>query len=145
LHRSVIHGRLRLDAQQHIVRRGVVAPGVVHVVGRDHRHAHLVAELELARDDLRLPLEAVVHQLEVHVVAPEDIERLPEQVPRPVQVLREQVFGHPSLLAGRHRDEALVVAIEELPVHARLVVEALQVRRRHQLHQVPVALLVLRQ
>ncbi len=60
-------------------------------------------------------------------------------------VARQQCLQHDTAQASGRGDQPVVVSLEELPVDPRLVVVALEVRRRGQLHEVAVALDVLRQ
>ena len=113
---------------------------VVDVAGGDERDAGLLGEGGELRVDPRLLVEAGVLDLDVDVVAAEDLGQAIE--------VRGGVLG-PALLecfrdaareAAGERDEPLGVAFEVPPVDARLVVVALEVAGRGELDQIPVAL-----
>ena len=103
---------------------------VVDVAGRDERQPRLRRELEQVRVDPLLDVEVRVLELDVDVVAAEHLHEPVEVglgVERPV--LLERLADAAGEAAGE-RDEALRVALEQLPVDARLVVVALEVAER---------------
>ena len=65
--------RLRLHAQQHVVRLVVVAMGVMRVVRREQRRADAAGELDELRVGASLFGEAMVLQLDEQVVLAEDV------------------------------------------------------------------------
>ena len=115
-----------LHAQQHLVRLGVVRVGVVQVVGGQAGQAQLLLEPEQVLLDLLLDADAVVHQLAEEVVAAEDVAVVARGLAGVgVAVLLQQ----PLDLAGRAAgggDDPLAVGLEQLAVHAGLVVVALE-------------------
>ncbi len=123
----------------------VLVMEVVDVAGGDERELGLIGEpRELGVDPL-LGLEARVLDLDVGGVVPEDLHQAVEvrrRVVRPVLLQRPR---DPPREAAGEGDQALRVAFEQLPVDARLVVVTLEIRRRGELDQVPVALVRLRQ
>ena len=128
-----------LDAQQRLVGARVGVAEVVHVAGRDGGQADLAGELGELREDPLLHVEVRVLQLDVDVVAAEDL-------PEPVE-LRVRVGGAVLLErladaareAAREGDQTLAVGLQQLPVDPRLVVVALEVAERRELDQVRVA------
>ena len=129
-----------LDAEQRLVRLRVLVPQVVDVAGRDGRQAALLGERDELRGDPLLHVEVRVLELDVDVVAAED---LLEPVELGLGVggaaLLERLADAAGEAAGE-RDQPRAVALEQLPVDARLVVVALEVAERRELDQVPVAL-----
>ena len=127
------------DAQKDVLRRGVVARQVVRVVRRDRRNAGLRGKPQQVRQDLPLLGEAVIHDLDEVAVHPEEV-AIPEG-----RLLRALVVADPETLrnlrvqAARERDDSLVMLLEKLPVHARLVIEAGEERLGHEPRQVPIA------
>ncbi|MEI9998625.1 MAG: hypothetical protein WDO13_05390 [Verrucomicrobiota bacterium] len=143
----VFVGELRagLDAEQDVVRLGVVLAHVVDVVGRDDLQPELLRVLAQLGDHDLLLRHAVVGDLEVKVARRED--RL-EVVDRFLRVFRPAGDDVARDLAGQARagaDETARMLREDFLVDARLVVHALEVRRGDELDQVAVALLVLGQ
>ena len=64
-----------LDAEQRLVRARVVVHQIVDVAGGDERQAGRLGELRELRVDPRLLLEARVLELDVGLVAPEDLDK----------------------------------------------------------------------
>ena len=132
----------RLDAEQRLVRARVLVQEVVDVAGRDERQLPLFGERDEVRVDPRLRLEVRVLELDVDVVAAEDLRQPVELglgVLRPA--LLERLADAAREAAGE-RDQARRVALEQLPVDARLVVVALEVAEARELDQVAVARVV---
>ena len=129
----------RLDAEQRLVRVGVRGGEVVDVAGGDERQLRLGRELDELRVDALLHVEARVLELDVGRVAPEH-GREPVEVGGGVgrPVLLERLADAAGEAAGE-RDQAARVALEQLPVDARLRVVALEVAERAELDQVRVA------
>ena len=112
----------------------------MHVTRRHQREPGLAGEPGQERVDPLLLGEPSVLDLHVDAVAAEDLDETVEiagGVGRPVLLER---LADPARQAAGQRQDARGVALEQLPVHARLVVVALQVAERRQLDQVPVAL-----
>ncbi len=128
-----------LDAEQRLVRVRVGGVEVVDVAGRDERQATLRGEARQRLEDRPLDVEARVLQLDVRVVAPED---LLEPVELHLRVahprLGDRLRDSPREAAGE-RDQAGRVPLEQLPVDARPVVVALEIAERAELDQVGVA------
>ncbi len=134
-----------LDAEQRLVGLRVRVVQVVDVAGGDERKPRLLGELRELRVDARLLLEAGVLDLDVDVVAPEDL-RQPVEVGG--GVLRTALLERPADPAGEaagERHDPVRVRLEVPPVDPRLVVVALEVGGRGELDQVPVALVRLGQ
>ena len=129
----------RLDAEERLVRVGVGGVEVVNVTRRDERQAALGGEPGQRVEHRLLDLEPGVLELDVGVVAAED---LLEPVELHLGVahprLRDRLRDPPRQAAGE-RDQARRILREELPVDARPVVVALEVAERAELDQVGVA------
>ncbi len=138
--RRVLEGVARLDAEERLVRERVVGVEVVHVTRGDEREPRLGGECDQLGVHLLLLGEPGILELHVGRVAPEDLDEAVEIracVLRPS--LRERP-RHPAREASGERDDPLRVALEKLPVDARLVVVALEVAERRELDQVRVTL-----
>jgi hypothetical protein len=125
------------DAQQDVVGVVIVRAEEVRIVCRDHAEADVLGEPEHLGVQLGLPLGLMgLHFQEIPVgkgVRVPARGRLCVLVPP-----FHEVGGHLAREAGRGDDQSLGVLGEQLPVDARLGVEALRVRERRQLDEVPV-------
>ena len=123
----------------------VLGAEVVDVARRDRRQAALAGERDELGHDPRLHVEVRVLELDVDLVAAED---LLEPVELGLGVggaaLLERLADAAGEAAGE-RDQSRAVGLEELPVDARLVVVALEVAERREADEVRVALVRLRQ
>ena len=143
--RGVLQRVARLDAEQGLVRVGVARVEVVDVSGRDERKARLLGERDQLGVDRLLLGKAGVLELDVGGVAPEDLLETVEVFAR---ILRPFLGERPRHAPGEtpgQRHEPLRVALQELPVDARLVVVPLEIPERAELDQVRVALVRLRE
>jgi len=128
----------RADAEKRVVHVGVFAPQVMGVIGDHYGEAQLIGQLEDARVDLVLTLDAVVLHLEKVAVR----EGAGVEVGR-----RFRVFVAPELevlrdlprQAGAEHDHSLAVLREDLVIEAGLPVEALRVTTRRETHEVAVS------
>ena len=142
---GVLERVARLDAEKRVVTRRVGGLEVVHVPRRDERQPELRGEPGQRLERRLLRLEADVLELDVGRVAAEDLREAIE-LRRGVAVpVLAQRAGDPAGEAAGEGDHALRVALEELPVDARLVVVALEVAERAELDEVRVPRQVLRQ
>jgi hypothetical protein len=136
------------------VSSGVLGSRVVGVVGGEKRGVETPGYLEQVAHDLLLGGDAVVLDLDEEVVPPEDVLELGGGGQSSVEVaglgagvLFEAVvgaeeLGHQATETAGGGDHTLRVLGQQLEVHPRLVVVALEERPRGQLHQVLVAGLV---
>ncbi|MPM27381.1 hypothetical protein SDC9_73891 [bioreactor metagenome] len=128
------------DAQQRVVGVRVVLGDVVRVVGDDRWQAQLLADPHQAFADPGLDVEPVVHDLDVEVVLAEDVAELRRGGQRVLVLAEPQVGLHLTGRTAGGRDQALRVAVQQLPVDARLVEEPLDRGVRLQSEQVVHAL-----
>ena len=125
-----------LHAQQHLVRLRVVRVGVVQVVRGQAGQAQLLLEPEEVFLHLLLDADAVVHQLAEEVVAAEDVAVVARGLAGVgVAVPLQQPLDLARRAAGGG-DDPLAVGLEQLAVHAGLVVVALQRRERREPEEV---------
>ncbi len=124
------------------MRARVLVAEVVDVAGRDGREPGGGGQLDELRQDPRLDLEVGVLQLDVDVVAAEDLDEpveLGTGVRDPALLERLADAARETAREGDHPGR---VPLEQLPVDPRLVVVALEVAEARQLDQVGVALVV---
>src|SRR6185436_7715182 len=113
---------------------------VVTVVGGEQRSAELAGDVQQRPEDAHVVVLTVVLELDEEVVAAEDVLEARRGLDRGAFVAREdQLRDEPAETAGRG-GYARVVAFEQLPVAARLVVVAVEVRAARELDEVAVAL-----
>ena len=133
--RLLIARRLRVHAQQHVVRRGVFPVEVVRVVRRDQRQAHAVRQVDRHVAALLLNVESGVLDLHVEAVA-EDAHVPGRQLLGFFHPLGEQELRQFPRRTARQADQPLAVGFEQFFVDPRLVVKSFQERRRAELEQV---------
>ncbi|CAB5067676.1 unannotated protein [freshwater metagenome] len=139
----VAHERTGLYAEQRVVGLVVRAVGVVRVVRRDDRGPDTSGDLDELRIGLVLGSEAVVLQLDEKVVPPEDVLQAGCLLERALLVPVEEALQHVSTEAASGGDQARGVLLQQLPVHPRLVVVALEERKARELDEVAVPLVAL--
>ncbi len=137
---GVVEPGAGLHAQQDLVRGGVGLGRVVQVVGGHERQVEVARDAQQVLADPPLDVQAVVHELAEHVARAEQVLELGGRTTGLVVLAEPQPGLHLAGRAAGRRDEAVVVALEDLPVHARLEVEALEAREAGEAEQVVHAL-----
>ncbi len=135
----VAHQRAGLDAEQRVVGEVVVAARVVAVVGGQQGRAELPGDLDQLGVGVALGGQPVVLQLDEQAVAAEDVLQAARLLQRPGRIALDERLQHVATEAAGGGDEALVVALQQLPVQAGLVVVALEEGQAGQLDEVAVA------
>ncbi len=131
-----------LDAEQGLVGLRVRRLEVVGVVGTADGRAQRLRDAERPRRHPRLFLDPVRLDLHEVVIAPEDV-LVPARHLLGLGVLAGgEELAHLGVEAAGQNEEPVGVLGEELAIHPRLVVEALEIGLGHELDQVPVAGLV---
>ena len=129
-----------LHREQHLVRGGVVRPGVVRVVGDHERQRQVPGDAGQAVPRPRLDVQAVVHDLDEEVVRAEDVAVGGRRRDR-LGVLAE---AEPGLHLARHAagggDDAPGVRRQQFAVHPGLAEIAFERGKRGQPEQVVHAL-----
>ena len=137
---------LRLDAEQRVVRVGVLVAQVVDVVGGHRAQAGLLGEPRELRQQLALLGQAGVLQLDEDVLGAEELRQTADLGQRRLVVaVAQQQRGDAPLMQPVRAMRPSWCSLEQLPVGARLVVVALEVGARGELDEVLVAGLVARQ
>ena len=150
----IVHVRVGRQADQPVVDRTVFLPHEVHVVGGDDLDPVLPGQFEDHRDVLALSLEDVLrqprdfgfveHHLQV-IILPEHPFVPADGLVGGIHVAVQNRPGDLPRHAGGGADEPLVVLLDDLVAHPRLVVHAFDVGRGDDFHQVEIALVVLGQ
>ena len=140
-----------LDTEQDVMSIVLVSSGVVSVVRRQQRSAGVRRDGEEVGHDRLLRRQPVVLDLDEEVLLAKDVLELAgcgdgglvvtdlSLVPLLTHRVRCQELGHHSAQTTRGGDDPLGVLRQEVEVHSRLVVVALEERLRRELEQVPVA------
>ena len=136
---GVLQRVARLDAEQRVVTMGVGRVEVVDVPGRDERQPEPLGEAGQPLEGGLLDVEPDVLQLDVRRVPAEDLREPVELGERVVLAMLGQRPRDAAGEAPGERDHPRRVPLEQLPVDARLVVVALEVRERAEPDEVRVA------
>ena len=136
---------LRADAQQHVVRLGILLIDIVGIVRRDEGDVQLFRQLLEHGVDLLFLVQALVLDLQVEVAPAEAVLQPLRFFLRAFVVVFQQQVLHASGQAGRQGDDAFAVGRQKLAVHAGFIVEARLIGFGNDLDQVLVAGLVLRE
>ena len=136
---GIVHALAGADAHENVMRRGVLLAQVVAVIGGNDRQPEVLAELQEFGVGPALSVHPVIHELQVHVVGPQDLAVAVDGVARLFQVAVQDVSVHLSLETARKADQPLRVFRQEFLVDARPVVEAFQERLAQQPREILVA------
>ena len=129
-----------LHAEEGVVRHGVGSPAVMAVVGGDERRADGPCDVDEHRVGAMLICKPVILQLDEEVLGTEDVLQPARERLRLALLTGKQGLQHDTAEAARGDDEPGVVAFEQLPVDAGLVVVALEIGGGRELDEVAVAL-----
>ena len=140
--RGVGYGFLHLDAHEHVLIIRVLFLKVVRVVGKRKGYAGFAVEPQQPLGGAVLDLKAVVLYLKIKALRPEKLVKLKGFFLRALVVSRSQHPRYRSGGAAGKADKPRRVLMQQLPVDARLYIEALGEGRGHKITQVLIALLV---
>ena len=113
------------DAQQDVVRLGVLLPHIVQVVGGDQWQIQGPGDLEQVLPVPTFDVEAVVHQFAVEVACAQDVAEVGRRRQRLVVLPGAQPHVHLATGAPGGGDESLAELVQQFAVEARLAVVAL--------------------
>ena len=133
---------LHLDAHEHVLIIRVLFLKVVRVVGKREGYARLAVEPQQPLGSAVLDLKAVILDLKIKALRPEKLVKLKGFFLRALVVSRGQHPRYRSGGAAGKADKPRRVLMQQLPVDARLYIEALGEGRGHKIAQVFIALLV---
>ena len=137
--------RAGLHTEQRVVSLGVFLVRVVAVVRREQGRLEAARDVEERANDPNVVLETVVLELDEEVIAPEDVLEARRGFEGSLLVAGEDQLRDQPTQAPTRGGDALVMTFEQLPVAARLVVVAVEIRGARDLDEVPVALVGLRE
>ncbi len=122
----------------------ILGIGIVHIVRGHQPDAGLPAHPHQLRIDHALRGNAVVLELQKIVPFTEDPLVLESRAFRLLIEAPGEKLLHLARQAGAGRNDPLMIFLKDLPVHAGTVIEAVHETRRDDLHQVSIALIILR-
>ena len=132
-----------LDAEQDLVRIGVLGTQVVHVAGADRGQAELVGQLDQHGVDLPVLVQVGILDLDVEVLPAEDLDHQIHLLAGGGLVALHDRLVDAARQAAAQRDQTARVLLEQVEVDARLVVVALEIAEGDELDEVVVPLEVL--
>ena len=136
---GVVDRLARLNAEHDVVHLGVLALGVVDVVGRDDLDAYLSRNLDEQRIDAPLLFYAVVLQFDIEVARLEHVAQHDRIVFRLFIVVFEQQLGDSPGKTRGQTNHPFGMLFERLDVYARLVVKTFDIRHAVQLNEIAIA------
>ena len=141
----VAHQITVLEADQYIMRIAVFLLDVMHIVGRHQRQTGALGHFDNMLISRSLLGNAVILNFEEKIARPEDFGIFLRQRHRFINRSLGAGFRDLAFQTGRQTDQPLAVLPENLLIDARLIMEALQMADGNQMHQIIVALVILRQ
>ena len=141
----LINRARRLDAQQNILRRGILLLHIMQIVRRHQAKTELLRQLLQLRADLVLLIEVMVLNFQKVIFFAEYIDIFLNTAACSLQIVLQNHLRYLAGNAGAEADNALVISAQYILVYARFIVKALQLTDADNFHQVMVACIVLRQ
>ena len=135
----------RLNAQQNILRCGILLLHIMQIVRRYQAQTELLRQLLQLRADLVLLIKVVVLNFQKIIFLAENVYIFLNAATCSLQVVLQNHLRYLAGNAGTEADNALVVGAQYVLVYTRLIVKALQLTDADNFHQVMVACIVLRQ
>ena len=141
----LINRARRLDAQQNILRRGILLLHIMQIVCRHQTKTELLRQLLQLRADLVLLIKVMVLNFQKVVFLAENVYIFLNAATCSLQVVLQNHLRHLAGNAGTEADNALVIGTQHVLVYAWFIIKALQLTNADNFHQVMVACIVLRQ
>ena len=141
----LINRARRLDAQQNILRRGILLLHVMQIICRYQPQTELLRQPLQLRADLVFLIKVVVLNFQKVIFLTENIYIFLNTAACSLQVVLQNHLRHFTGNAGTEADYALVICSQHVLVYAWFIIKALQLTDADNLHQVMVACIVLRQ
>ena len=141
----LINRTRRLNAQQNILRCGILLLHIMQIVCRYQAKTELLRQLLQLRADLVLLIKVMVLNFQKVVFLAENVYIFLNAATCSLQVVLQNHLRYLAGNAGTEADNAIVIGTQYVLVYARLIVKALQLTDADDFHQVMVACIVLRQ
>ena len=138
----LVHGVAGLDAQQHVLRRGILFFQIVRVVRHGEGDAGLAAQADQAVGGRVLLGDAVVLDLEIEVLIAKERAQVERARARGLKVAADDGLRDLAGQTAREADQPLGVLVQQFPVDARLDIKALGEAGGYQIAEIAVALFV---
>ena len=141
----VMDVRIVANADHHVMSLVILLVEEMHVVRGHGLEAELLAESPHLDHALLLRVVAVIVHLKVEILLPEDLDQLRNALPGLADAVLENELIDLAFAVAAQADQTRCVFRESLPVHAGQGMHSVKMRLGHELHQVRVALVILRQ
>ena len=141
----LINRARRLDAQQNILRRGILLLHIMQIVCRHQTKTELLRQLLQLRAYLVLLIKVMVLNFQKVVFLAENVYIFLNAATCSLQVILQNHLRHLAGNAGTEADNALVIRSQHVLVYAWFIIKSLQLTDADDFHQVMVACIVLRQ
>ena len=135
----------RLNAQQNILRCGILLLHIMQIICRYQAKTELLRQLLQLRAYLVLLIKVMVLNFQKVVFLAENVYIFLNAATCSLQVVLQNHLRYLAGNAGTEADNALVIRSQYVLVYTRLIVKALQLTNADNFHQVMVACIVLRQ
>ena len=135
----------RLNAQQNILRCGILLLHIMQIICRYQAKTELLRQLLQLRADLVLLIKIMVLNFQKVIFFAENINIFLNTAACSLQVVLQNHLRHLAGNAGTEADNALVIGAQYILVYTRLIIKALQLTDADDFHQVMVACIILRQ
>ncbi len=138
----VVHHLAGADADHDVVRFVMAALEKMDIVRRHQPEPKLVPDGR--QDGIAFPLrfEAVIVQLEKEIFRPQNVAKGRRAGSRFVELIGLDRHVDLALETGAHPDQSLAMRREQLAIDPRFVMHPLEMRSRHQLHEIAITSLV---
>ena len=133
---GVVERLPRLDAQQRGVRFRLVFRDVMGIVRGQRWQIELLGDLEQSLPHAAFDREAVVHQFEEEVLLPEDVAVIGGRGQCLLDLAEAQAGLHLAGRAAGGGDDPVGMRVDELAIHARLAVVAVEGGQAGELEQI---------
>ena len=141
----LINRASRLNAQQNILRCGILLLHIMQIICRYQAKTELLRQLLQLRADLVLLIKIMVLNFQKVIFLAKNIDIFLNAATCSLQVVLQNHLRHLAGNAGTETDNALVIRSQHVLVYARFIIKALQLTNANDFHQVMVACIVLRQ
>ena len=135
----------RLNAQQDIVRPGVLRMGVVHIVGTDQTDIQIPGDLQEGGVHCLLLRDTVILQLQEVIILPEDLPVFQGALFGLIDQPLLNISGHLPCQTGGQGYDPFVVFPQQRLVHPRLIIVPFREALADNFHQIGITRIIFRQ
>ena len=138
----VVNIARRLDAQQHVLRLGVLTAHIMQVVRRHQTYAKLLRQLTQALGSSFFLGNIVILDFQKIIVLAKNIDIFLHTATRTVHITAVNQARHLTGDTGAEADNALAIGTQDVLIYARLIIKAFQLSLADNLHEIVVANIV---